>query len=258
MHGVIRILQRNALVYRHTWRGSLFSSFLQPTLYLLAMGVGVGSLVDRGGSGASLPAGSRFLDFVAPGVLAAACMQTATFESTWPISGKLNWRHTYAAITATPVRIRDVVLGELAWVGVRLATVAIAFTAAMTAFGVPRSRSALLAVPAALLTGLAFSAPLLAYASRMKLADNFNVVHRFVITPLFLFSGVFFPITRLPETLQWVAWLTPLFHGVELVRGLVLDTLESPIWLVHVVYLAAMLAAGYFAAVRGFTRKLQA
>jgi lipooligosaccharide transport system permease protein len=256
--GILRVVQRNALVYRHTWRGSLFMSFLQPTLFLAAMGVGLGSLIDRAGNATSLPAGSRFLEFLAPGLLAATCMQAATFESTWPVHGKLNWRYVYAAITATPIRVRDVVLGELAWIAVRLTTVAAAFTLAMTAFGVPRSPLAVLAIPAAVLTGLAFSAPLLAYASMVKLSHNLNFVFRFVITPLFLFSGVFFPVTRLPESLRFVAWCTPLFHGVELIRGLVLDTLESPTWLVHVAYLAAMFAAGVLAAVRGFTRKLEA
>ncbi len=258
MTGVIRIVQRNALVYRHTWRGSLFASFLQPLLYLVAMGVGLGSLIDRGGGTTLLPAGRSFLVFLAPGLLAAACMQTATFESTWPVNGKMQWRHIYQAMTATPIRVRDVVLGELAWIAVRLTTVAVAFTVAMTALGVPRSGSAVLAIMAAVLTGLAFSAPLLAYAATMKRADSFNVVYRFIITPLFLFSGVFFPVTRLPETLQPVAWLTPLFHGVELVRGLRLGTLGFTDGLVHVAYLTAMLTGGVFAAVLGFTRKLRA
>ena len=256
MTGALRIVQRNALVYRRAWQGSLFMSFLQPMLFLLAMGVGLGGLVDQGG--AALPGGIGFLEFLAPGLLAASCMQTATFESSFPIAGKMTWRRTYEAITATPMRSVDLVLGELVWIGLRLLTVAVAFTAVIAAFGVPRSPLVLLAIPAAVLTGLAFSAPLIAYAATFKNTDNFNVVFRFIITPLFLFSGVFFPLPRLPDSLRAAAWFTPLFHGVELVRGLTLGTLASPAWIIHVVYLVAMLAAGIAAAVWTFERRLRA
>jgi lipooligosaccharide transport system permease protein len=232
-------------------------SFLQPTLFLLAMGVGLGALVDAGG-GSPLPGGAGFLDFLAPGLLAAGCMQTACFESSYPIFGKMNWRHTYEAVTATPLRTTDLVLGEMAWIGMRLSSVALAFTLVITAFGVPRSPLVLLAVPAAVLTGLAFAAPLLAYSATLKGNDNFNIVFRFIITPLFLFSGVFFPLTRLPEGLRIAAWFTPLFHGVELTRGLTLATLGSPAWLAHVAYLAGMTIAGISAAIWTFNRRLRA
>lgn len=255
MTGVLRIVQRNALVYRRRWRGSLFMSFLQPVLFLLAMGIGLGALVDAGGT--SLPGGIGFLDFIAPGLLAAACMQTASFESSFPISGKMAWQRNYEAITATPMRIVDLVMGELAWIALRLSTVAIAFTTVISAFGVPRSPMVILAAPAAVLTGLAFSAPLIAYAATLKGNENFNAVFRFIITPLFLFSGVFFPLTQLPEGLRAAAWFTPLFHGVELTRGLTLGTIESPGWLAHAAYLVGMTAAGVVAALWTFERRLR-
>jgi len=107
-----------------------------------------------------------------------------------------------------------------------------------------------------LLTGLAFSAPLIAYAATLKGNENFNAIFRFVVTPLFLFSGVFFPLTRLPPALRAAAWLTPLFHGVELTRALTLGTVESS-WYVHVGYLVAMMAAGVAAAIRTFERRLR-
>ena len=255
MTGLLRIVQRNALVYRRTWRGSLFMSFLQPLLFLLAIGIGLGALVDAGGT--SLPGGVGFLEFLAPGLLAAGCMQTAVFESSYPISGRMTWRRNYEAIMATPMRIADLVLGELAWIAVRLSTVAIAFTVVMIAFGVPRSPLVVLAAPAAVLTGLAFSAPIVAYAATLKGNETFNAVFRFIITPLFLFSGVFFPVTRLPQGLRAAAWFTPLFHGVELTRGLTLGTIESPAWYAHVVYLVGMTAAGIVAARWTFERRLR-
>ncbi len=219
------------------------------------MGVGVGALVNRGDT--SMLGDVSFLHFLGPGLLASACMQTAAFESSFPITGKMSWYRNYEAINATPMRIVDLVIGELGWIAVRLSTVVVAFTIVLSAIGIPRSPLVLLAIPAGVLTGLAFSAPIIAYAAVNRSAAGFNGMFRFVITPLFLFSGVFFPITRLPDPLEKFAWFTPLFHGVELVRGLTLNTIESPVWLIHVGYLLAMTALGVVAAVVTFRRKLQ-
>lgn len=254
----LRMIQRNALVYRRSWRGTVFFSFLQPTLFLVAMGLGVGALVDRGDT--SLLGGVSFLHFLAPGLLASTSMQTASFDSSFPIAGKLTWYRNYEAIHTTPMRVADIVLGELGWIGLRVASVATAFMIVMTLFGVPRSPVALLAIPAAVLTGLAFSGPVMAYATVTRTGADFSGIFRFVITPLAIFSGVFFPITRLPAPLQRAAWFTPLFHGVELVRGLTLDTLDagSSAWRIHVAYLAVMVAAGALTSVVLFRRRLYA
>ena len=255
MTGTLRIVKRNAIVYRRRWRGSLFFSFLQPTLFLTAMGLGLGSQID--GAGAVLPGGVPFLHFLAPGLLAAACMQTATFESSFPVHGKMNWQRNYEAMNATPIRVADIVAGELVWLGVRLAMVAGTFTLVITACGVVRSPSAILALPAAVLTGLAFGAPIMAYAATLKTNGNFNYLFRFVITPLFLFSGVFFPVSRLPDWIEPLAWLTPLFHGVAITRGLTMGSLEPAASMAHATYLVALVAAGAWAAVRTFDRKLR-
>jgi lipooligosaccharide transport system permease protein len=255
MTGAVRMVQRNALVYRRVWRGSLFFSFLQPMLFLTAMGVGLAFLIDADAI-AELGV-AQFIDFLGPGLLAAAAMQTASFESSFPITGKMTWQRNYEAISATPMRIVDLVIGELAWMAVRLSTVTIAFFAILLLFGVPFSPLALLAIPSAVLTGLAFSAPIMAYAARLKNAGGFNGLFRFVITPLFLFSGTFFDIERLPEVAQIFAWFTPLFHGVQLTRGLMLDRIESPIWLVHAGYLVAMMLIGVGLALYTFRQKLR-
>lgn len=255
MTRALAIVHRNALVYRHVWRGSLFSSFLQPTLFLVAMGFGVGKLVD--GSDPSLPQGASFLEFLAPGLLAAACMQSASFESSWPVLGKLRWQRNYEAMLATPLRVIDVVAGELGWIGIRLLTIALAFVSVMAMFGVVREWSQVPALVAgAVLIGLAFSAPIIAYAATLKTGNTFNVMFRFWITPLFLFSGVFFPVSRLPRAVQPIAWATPLFHGVELLRGLTLHTIDSRAGIVHVLYLAAFLATGFVLALYTFRRRL--
>jgi lipooligosaccharide transport system permease protein len=254
MTGALRIVQRNALVYSRLWHGSVFMSFVQPTLFLLSIGLGLGALVDRGA--VPLPGGVEYLDFLAPGLLAAAAMQTASYESSFPILNKIVLQRNYEAICATPIGIPDLVFGELAWSAVRQALVAVAFLGVLSVFDIPRSPLALLAVPAAVLTGLAFSAAIMAYAATPGNSNKFNPMFRFGITPLFLFSGVFFPIERLPEWSQRIAWITPLFHGVELTRGLTLNSLESPAWGVHLAYLLALTAAGALAAVLTFRRRL--
>jgi lipooligosaccharide transport system permease protein len=254
MRSALRVVERNVMVYRRVWRGSVFTSFLQPTLFLLAMGLGVGSLVE--GEHAGLPAGSSFLAFLAPGLLAAACMQTSAAESSWPVTGKMRWHRNYEAMTATPIGVRDLVVGELIWVAVRVATVAVAFALVSAAFGAIGLGAMVPVVLAGVLTGLGFSGPILAYAATLPNNGNFNVLFRFVITPLFLFSGVFVPVTNLPGFLQALAWATPLFHGVELVRGAALGTLTVAAAAVHAAYLVAIMAVGLWLATRTFRGRL--
>lgn len=256
MTRAVRLVGRNALAYRHKWSATIFLNFLQPALYLAAMGLGLGRLVDAGG--AQLPGGVSYLTFFGPGLLAATCMQTACFESSWPITDKMTWHRNYEAITATPLSVVDIVVGEVMWNGVRLFFVATSFAAVLCLFGAVRPLAAIEAVPAAVLTGLAFSAPVMAFAGYLKAGENFNVMFRFIITPLFLFSGVFFPVTRLPGVLQIAAAFTPLFHGVELTRGLALGTVSWQAAALHVAFLVVMLVIGMRAAVLTFSKKLRA
>ncbi len=250
----LRVVQRNGLVYRRTWRGSIFFSFLQPFLFLAAMGIGLGTFVNQGH--AETLGGVPYLQFLAPGLLAAACMQTATFECSWPILGKISWRRNYEAMLATPLGVGDLLLGELGWIAIRLTTVAGAFLLVIVAFGVPRSPLAILALPAAVLTGMAFAAALIAYTATQKNDSSFASLFRFVINPLFLFSGTFFPIERLPDPIEWLALLTPLYHGVDLVRDLTLGSLELLPAIGHLVYLLVFFAAGAVTARWTLTRRL--
>jgi len=258
MTRALRIVQRNAVVYRRIWRGSVFSSFLQPTLYLMALGFGVGSLIDPRRA-AAIAGGASYLQFLAPGLLAGACMQVASFESAWPVLGKIVWRRNYDAMLATPLAIDDLIVGELLWIGIRLTTVGTAFVLVASAFGVMLIAPAtLLAELLAAMTGLAFSAPIIAYAATLKTGNNFNILFRFIITPLFMFSGVFFPVDRLPAPLQWIAQVSPLYHGVQLVRGITLGQLDPSAAVMHLIYLLALFAAGLLAARFTFRRKLDA
>lgn len=251
----VRVLHRNLLVYRRTWRGSLFSSFMTPMLYLTAMGIGLGSLIARGGTTAL--GGYDYLHFLGPGILAATCMQSATFESTFPIMGKITWQRNYEAMLATPLEVRDLLIGELLWIGFRMMSISVVFLFVLTLFGIPRSPLALLAVPAAMLTGLAFSAPIIAYAATQRNDAGFAALFRFVINPLFLFSGTFFPVSRLPDPVEWVAAATPLYHGVALVRGVILsDPISLSGWPLNVAYLVIFFSLSALLAHRLLRRRL--
>lgn len=248
-----RVWQRNWLVYRRLWHRSLAFGFLQPLLFLTAMGIGVGTLMSADETAFG---GFSYVEWLGPGLLAAMAMQTATFESTYPIMNKIMWGRNYEAMLSTPVGIRSIVLGELGWTAFRIGTLASVFLVVLTLFGIPRTPLALLAIPFTVLIGLAFSACLIAFTATQKNDVGFSAIFRFVINPLFLFSGTFFPLSQLPEGLQLVAWLTPLFHGVELVRGSVLGTLEPLPALIHLAYLLVMFAIGAAMAERLLTRRM--
>ena len=249
----LRALGYWAYQYKRTWRASVTTSFLYPVLYLSAMGVGLGTLVDRH---VHAVAGVSYMAFVGPGVLAATAMQIGTNESTYPVMASIKWVRTYFAMLATPLRVVDVLRGHLGWIAVRLASMAAIFLAVLAAFGVVRSAWALLALPAAVVTGLAFSAPVAAFAATQERDIGFAAIYRFGLIPLFLFSGTFFPVSRLPGWLIPVAYATPLYHGVALCRSLVLGTLALWPSLGHAAYLVALASVGYLAASSTFRRRL--
>ena len=239
--------------YKGNWKGSVVSSVLEPVLFLAAMGVSLGTLVDQGGR---LNQGVDYLVFLAPGLLAATAMQTATFESTYPIMGALKWHKTFEGILSTPVKVRDLVTGHLLFILFRLVTTLAVFLAVMGAFGALEMPLGLLALPAAVLTGLAFAAPVSAFAAWVQNDAGFAALLRFGIVPMFLFSGTFFPIDRLPGVLEVVAYATPLWHGVDLCRQLTLGDVHPASALVHVVYLLAFTGVGLALAFYSYRRRL--
>jgi len=249
-----RVWQRNWLVYKRLWHRSLAFGFLQPVLFLTAMGIGIGALLTP----ASLEAfgGVDYIDWLGPGLLAAMAMQTATFESTYPIMNKIMWGRNYEAMLSTPVGIRSIVGGELAWGAFRIGTLATIFLVVLTLFGIPRSPIAILAIPVAVLVGVAFSACLIAFTATQKNDVGFSAIFRFVINPLFLFSGTFFPLTQLPDAAQAITWATPLFHGVELIRGAILDQLDPLTAPLHLAYLLVMFGIGAWFAERNLTKRM--
>ena len=240
--------------YRRTWRGSIYSSVLNPVLYLGAMGLGLGTLVNARHAGSL--GGVSYLIFLAPGLLAATAMQTAVGESTYPVLASVKWLKTYQAAAATPLRPADIFHGHLLFTTMRLAMNSAIFLAVMALFGAVASPWALAALPAAVLTGLAFAAPVEAWAITVAKDTSFALIFRFGMIPLFLFSGTFFPITQLPAWLRPLAYATPLWHGVALCRSLTLGTASLGISLAHVAYLAAVAAVSIAAGNRSYRRRL--
>ena len=249
----LRALRYWAYQYKRTWPGSVTTSFLYPVLYLAAMGVGLGSLVDKH---AHQVDHVRYLVFLAPGLLASTAMQIGGNEATYPVMGAIKWWRTYYAMLATPLRVVDVLLGHLGWIAVRLFTVTVIYVGVMAAFGTVLSPWVVLAVPAAILTGVAFAAPIAAYAAVAENENGFPTIYRLVLIPLFLFSGTFFPVSQLPGWLEAVAYATPLYHGVALCRDFTLGQLHGWADAGHVLYLVALSAVGFMAALRNFHRRL--
>jgi len=237
--------------YRRTWRGSVSTTLISPVLYLAAMGVGLGSLVHR----SSAIGGVTYLQFIGPGLLAATAMQVGAAESTYAVLGSFKWVRVYHAMAATPLLPLDILVGHLLWIATRIAMASGVYLAIVAAFGGVKSPLALVAWPACLLIGMAFAGPIVAFSSTRDTDSGFAALNRFGIVPMFLFSGTFFPISQLPEVLRWIAYATPLWHGVELVRSLCLGDVGVAD-LLHVAYLAAWAAVGIALAVRQYRRKL--
>ncbi len=251
-----RVFEHRFRAYRRTYRASLFSSFLLPVLFLTAMGIGLGSYVD-GEATAGLGAAS-YLAFLAPGLLASTAMQSAAFEATFPIMGGLTWNRTFHAMFATPISGRDVTLGNLLWMATRLTLITTIFALVIVLFGAAASPLIVLAIPAAVLTGMAFAAPIAAFSATQRTVEKFNAIFRFGITPLFLFSGTFYPVDQLPAAIQPLAWVTPLYHGVQLTRSLSLGTIgaEPVLAVVHLAVLVGFVVVGTVAAIHTISGRL--
>ena len=228
------LVQRNYIVYKAAWKLFL-TGFLEPVFYLLSIGIGVGALIDTFEfNGQTIP----YAEFVAPGMLAASAFNGALIDSTYNVFFKLKYDKLYDQMLATPLSTSDIARGEIAWGQLRGGTYSAAFLLVMLAMGLISSWWALLALPAVLLIGFAFSAVCMALTTWMKSWQDFDKI-TLAQLPLFLFSATFFPLTAFPGWLQWVVECTPLYRGVVLCREL---TTGAVTWAsaVSVVYLVVM------------------
>jgi lipooligosaccharide transport system permease protein len=227
-----RLWQRNASIYGKTWKINILPNFFEPFLFLLAMGLGLGGYLAR-------IEGIRYMDFIAPGLAATAAMYGTTFEVTFNSFVKMQFGKVYDAVMSTPLSIEDVGVGELLWGTTRATIYGVAFLVVAALFGVIHSPWALISPLAIALIGMMFSVIGLAFTACIPLIDYLSYYWTLFITPMFLFSGIFFPLDRLPELVERIAWFTPLYHAVNLMRALWLTgdmamALAAATWIVVV------------------------
>lgn len=241
----LRVVEGLWTWYRRNWRATVVSSLLQPLLMLVAFGVGFGSLIDTSPRAALATGGVPYLAYLAPALLAVSAVQTAAFESSYPILSSFKWRRTYEGISATPITPGQLAAGQLTWIALRLTMSGGAYLLVIVLFGAVHGLGVLAAWFFAVLCGMAFSAPLVAFsAAQEQEGGAFTAIFRFVVLPMTLFSGTFFPVSQLPRAVQPLAWISPLWHGTELARGATLGTLQLTSAIGHLAYLVALLLVG--------------
>lgn len=247
------VLEYFWVVFRRTWRGSLMSRFASPLMFLGSLGLGLGALVDSSSGGVN---GVPYLHFVVPALIANQAMWVAMGESTYQVMTYIMWNKMYRAMLATPLSVADVLVGHLTAVAGHLSLASVIFIGVCAALGAVSGWGLVVCLPVAVLTGLAFAVPLFAFTATQESDAAMSILFRLVVTPLMLFSGTFFPITSLPGILQPVAWVTPLWHGVELCRGAVIGGLGAGTAVAHLGVLLLYVGLGGWAAHRTFTRRL--
>ena len=228
--GAARYWLRNSVVFRRTWLLAFVAWFIEPVIYLIAMGIGLGKYLETVG-------GLKYINFIAPGLLAVSAMYGATFETTWGAYFKMDELRVYDACVATPLTYEDVAVGEALWGTTRASAYGTAFAIVAVPFGVFRSWWGILTIPALFLIGANFALLGLTFTYLITRVDYLSYYWTLFMTPMFMFAGVFFPLNQLPGWLQTVAWFMPLHHGTEMMRALMTTgqpgkAAGSALWLV--------------------------
>jgi lipooligosaccharide transport system permease protein len=249
---VLYVLEGCWAWYRRNWRGTAVSSVVQPVLFLLALGFGFGSQVQP----SPATAGEPYVIYLTPALLVATTVQLAAFECSYPVLGGFKWQSQYFAISTTPITARQILAGHLTWTALRLASSTLVFLAIAALLGAVTSPAVLLSFLAAMLAGMAVAAPITAFSATLESETPFSGMFRFIILPMTLLAGTFFPVESLPAWIRPLAWLTPLWHGTELARGAVFGGLGPWAAAGHLAFLGVVLAVGIVLAGRFFARRL--
>jgi lipooligosaccharide transport system permease protein len=253
--GAFRVWQRNLTIFRKYWKSIMFPNFIEPLLYLAALGLGLGTFIQQGGIN-----GQSYIQYIAPGLLASNAMFAASFESTFNTFVKFEINKIYDAIITTPINAEDVVAGEYLWAGTRAALYGTAFLGVLTvlgfAFDEPLITSfwAVLIPPTLLVIGVMFSVMGTLFTSLIQRIDFYAYYFTLVVTPLFLFSGIFFPVEDFPAPVPQIAWFTPLYHAVNVCRALA--TGPTPAVLVDVAWILVFTLALALVPVQIMRRRL--
>ena len=245
-----RVWRREFIAFSKVWKNALLPQFFDPLFYLLALGFGLGTYI------ASIN-GIPYKEFIAPGLIASAAMWSAAFETTYNVYFRMNELRLYDNVLSTPVEVQDVVAGDLAWSASRAAVYGCVVLAVVAAFGLISSWWALLIPPFVVLGGLCFSVIGYTFTTLIPKIDLYSYFFTLGITPMFLFSGIFFPFNQLPDWVGVVAWFMPLYHLVEITRGLATG---PELWSVvgNAAWLAVVSAALFTIPVRALRKKLVA
>jgi lipooligosaccharide transport system permease protein len=259
--GVRLVVESHWTWYKRNWRATVVSTIVQPLLFLLAFGVGFGTLVqgsaDNAAQAGAATGGVAYLAWIAPGLLAMSAVQTAAFDSTYPVLSGFKWQRIYHSMAAGPITPAQIALGHLVWNAAKSLGAGAVYLVIIALLGGVTGPGALLALPVAVLTGAAVAAPITAFsATRENEGAAFSALFRFVVIPMTLFSGTFFPADRLPDVVRPLVWVSPLWHGTELARSAALGEWRLLPALGHLAYLLVLLAVGVALSVRYFTRRL--
>ena len=231
-----RVWQRNSMVYTKLYKSSIVLNFVEPTLYLIALGLGLGAFVKEIN-------GVPYINFIAPGIIASSSMFAATFECTYGTYVRMTYQKTFDAILATPVNLDDLVAGELMWAATKSTFYGAIIMIVISLFGLVDSALIIFVIPVLFLSGLLFAVISMIFTAIVPGIDSFNYFYTLFMTPMFLFSGIFFPLNTLPPVVSKIAFFTPLYHLVNICRSLASGALSritgDIIWIFAVVILLA-------------------
>lgn len=231
-----RVWQRHLKVFTKLYKSSIVLNFVEPVLYLVALGLGLGAFVKEIN-------GVPYMNFIAPGIIASSSMFAATYECTYGTYVRMVYQKTFDAILATPVNLDDLVAAEIMWGATKSMFYGTIIIIVISAFGLVSSPLVLLLIPVLFLSGLLFAETSVIFAAIVPGIESFNYFYTLLMTPMFLFSGIFFPLDNLPPLVLKIAFFTPLYHLVNICRsfsaGLVSPALKDVVWIAVVVAIQA-------------------
>jgi lipooligosaccharide transport system permease protein len=232
----LRVWQRNFTVYTKLYKSSLALNFVEPVLYLAALGLGLGAFVKE-------IEGVPYINFIAPGIIASSAMFAAAYECTYGTYVRMFYQKTFDAILATPVNVDDLIAGELIWGASKSMLYGTIIIAVISAFGLVKSPLVLAVIPVLFFSGMIFAEISMIVVAVVPGIDSFNYFYTLFMTPMFLFSGIFFPVNTLPSPVTKIAFFTPLYHLVNVCRSAAFGHLQSSLWdIAWIVCVAALLA----------------